>query len=151
MRAVLGRRLAIRSPLALAIEHLSGREQIGRPSAARIEGAIASITSASKMLYSARRHAMPHSSTSAAGSYRVTFSAEAWKRIGMLPHSTFQALQAALDDVANTLGSGRPSGEHTNTELRAQAAGLSIVYQRDDATRTITLVDFLPAPSASTR
>jgi mRNA-degrading endonuclease RelE of RelBE toxin-antitoxin system len=81
-----------------------------------------------------------------ASSYRVTLSSEAWKRIGLLPYSTFQKVRAALDSLASNLGARRPPGEDADTELRTRAAGLLLLYQRDDDTRTVTLVDFLPAP-----
>jgi hypothetical protein len=81
-----------------------------------------------------------------ASPYRVTFSAEAWKRVGLLPYPTFQKLRVALDSLASTLGARRPPGEDADTELQTSAAGLLLLYQRDDKTRTLTLVDFLPAP-----
>jgi hypothetical protein len=81
----------------------------------------------------------------AAGPYRVTFSSDAWKKIGLSPTATFQALQYALDSIASTLGARRPPGEGAQSELCTQVAGLLIIYQRDDATRTLTVVDFLPA------
>lgn len=75
----------------------------------------------------------------------MLFFADAWKKVGLLPSSGFQSLQAALDGLAGNLGGWRPPGEDAQTELHAQAAGLLILYHRDDATRTLTLVDFLPA------
>jgi hypothetical protein len=75
----------------------------------------------------------------------VTFSPDAWKKVGLSPAATFQALQVAVDNIASSMGTRRPPGEDARTELCAQAAGLLIVYQRDDETRTVTVVDFLPA------
>jgi hypothetical protein len=75
----------------------------------------------------------------------VTFSPDAWKKVGLSHAATFQALQRAVDNIASSMGSRRPPGEDARTELTVQAAGLLIIYQRDDATRTVTIVDFLPA------
>jgi hypothetical protein len=88
------------------------------------------------MLRSRVRVAVPH---------RVTFSPDAWKKVGLSPASTFQALQRAVDNIASAMGSRRPPGEDAQTELTVQVAGLLIIYQRDDMTRTVTIVDFLPA------
>jgi mRNA-degrading endonuclease RelE of RelBE toxin-antitoxin system len=90
---------------------------------------------------------MHRSQARVAGPYHINFTPEAWRRIGLLPSSTFQALQSALDDLASNLGSRRPQGEDAHNELRMQAAGLLLVYQRDDETRTLTLLDFLPGSS----
>lgn len=76
--------------------------------------------------------------------YRVTFSCDAWKKICLSPSSTFQSLQQAVDSIAGVMGGRRPLGEDARTELCAQSSGLLISYQRDDATRTVTIVDFLP-------
>jgi hypothetical protein len=48
-----------------------------------------------------------------------------------------------MEEIAKTLGSSRPPGEDGTTEMRAHAAGIQIIYLRDDATRTVTLLDFL--------
>jgi hypothetical protein len=88
------------------------------------------------MLRSRVRSTVPH---------RVTFSPDAWKKVGLSPLTTFQALQQAVDTIASAIGTRRPPGEDAQTELCAQAAGLLIIYQRDDVTRTLTIVDFLPA------
>jgi mRNA-degrading endonuclease RelE of RelBE toxin-antitoxin system len=84
-----------------------------------------------------------------AGPYRVTFSPEAWRKIGLIPSSTFEALQVAVDRLASNLGSRSLPGEDAHTKQRLRAAGLHIVYQRDDETRTLTVVEFLPDRSAS--
>lgn len=80
-----------------------------------------------------------------AAPHRVTFSPDAWKKISLSPSATFLALQQAVDNIASAMGTRRPPGEDAQTELCAQAAGLLLVYQRDDVTRTVTVVDFLPA------
>jgi hypothetical protein len=82
-----------------------------------------------------------------AGPYRVTFSSEVWRRIGQMPSDAFQALQAALEKIAEAMGEARPVGESEQTELRATVEGLLITYQRDDATRTIILLDVRSASS----
>jgi hypothetical protein len=79
------------------------------------------------------------------GPYRVTFSSEVWKRIGTIPSDTFQALHAVLEDIAGSMGTELPAGQDAQSELRTTAGGLAITYQRDDATRTVTLLDFHPA------
>ncbi len=88
------------------------------------------------MLRSRVRVAAPH---------RVTFSPDAWKKVGLSPAATFQALQRAVDNIASAMGGRRPLGENSQTELTVQVAGMLIIYQRDDMTRTVTIVDFLPA------
>jgi mRNA-degrading endonuclease RelE of RelBE toxin-antitoxin system len=90
---------------------------------------------------------MPRSPHRAAGLYRVTFSSDVWKRIGLISSETFHALQAALEAIASDLGAARPDGEDAQSEIRATVAGLVLTYQRDDATRTLTLLDFSEAPA----
>jgi hypothetical protein len=53
------------------------------------------------MLRSRVRVAAPH---------RVTFSPDAWKKVGLSPAATFQALQRAVDNIASAMGGRRPLG-----------------------------------------
>jgi hypothetical protein len=87
-----------------------------------------------------------------AGPYRVNFSPEAWKKVGLMPSSTFQSLQEALERIAREMGSARPEGEDSSSALHAEVEGLVVIYQRDDASMTLTLVDILraaPVPPGS--
>ncbi len=78
--------------------------------------------------------------------YKVIFASDAWKKVGLIPGGTFAQLQQALEHVANELGSVRPVGEDSQSELRMNVQGLTVLYQRDDTARTLTLVDILQAP-----
>ncbi len=80
------------------------------------------------------------------GPYRVILSSDAWKKVGLIPGGTFAQLQQKLEHVANELGSARPEGEDSQSELRMNVQGLTVLYQRDDAARTLTLVDIFQAP-----
>jgi hypothetical protein len=80
------------------------------------------------------------------GPYKVIFSSDAWKKVGLIPGGTFLLLQQALERIANEMGSRRPEGEDSSSELRTNVQGLTIRYQRDDAARTLTLVDIIQAP-----
>ncbi len=60
-----------------------------------------------------------------------------------MPAATFRALQETLEHIASTMGSVRPEGEDSRSELSATVEGLTVIYQRDDALRTLTLVDIL--------
>lgn len=66
-------------------------------------------------------------------------------KVGQLPGGPFAQLQQALERIANEMGSVRPEGEDSQSELRTDVRGLTILYQRDDATRTLTLVDIIQA------
>jgi hypothetical protein len=79
------------------------------------------------------------------GPYKVIFSSEAWKKVGQMPAGTFVLLEQALERIANEMGSTRPEGEDSHSELRTGVQGLTILYQRDDAARTLTLVDIIQA------
>jgi mRNA-degrading endonuclease RelE of RelBE toxin-antitoxin system len=85
---------------------------------------------------------MPRSPTRIFSPYRVSFSPEAWRKIGRIKTPEFQALHAAMEGIAATITAPRPDGEGSTTELRAQAAGMQIVFQRDDENQILTLVDF---------
>ena len=85
---------------------------------------------------------MPRSPPRIFNPYRVTFSPEAWRKIGRIKTPEFQALHAALEQIAATVTAPRPAGEGATTELRAQAAGMQIVFRRDDEQQILTLVDF---------
>jgi mRNA-degrading endonuclease RelE of RelBE toxin-antitoxin system len=85
---------------------------------------------------------MPRSPTRIFSPYRFTFSPDAWRKIGRIPTPEFQALQAALEEIAATFTEPRPAGETAAKELRAQVAGMEIVYHRDDEHQILTLVDF---------
>jgi hypothetical protein len=83
--------------------------------------------------------------TRVAGAYRVIFSAEAWKEIGRLSSTTFQALQEALEQLAQQ---GRPgtSMDAGPASITFAIDSLVIHCQRDDQTRTLVLQHVTPAP-----
>jgi len=65
---------------------------------------------------------MPSLPSRGADPYRVNFFPGAWKQIGRSSSGAFFAIQEALEPIA----------------------GLRLIYQRDDETRTLTLVDIRP-------
>lgn len=90
---------------------------------------------------------MTSSPSRVAGPYRVNFSPEAWKQIGRLSSGAFFAIQETLERIAGRMGSARPQDEGAHTELHTDVAGLRVIYQRDDETRTLTLLDIRPVHS----
>ena len=87
---------------------------------------------------------MPSLPSRVAGPYRVNFSPDAWKQIGRISSGAFFAIQEALERIAGQMGSARPQDEGAHTELHIEVGGLRVIYQRDDETRTLTLVDIRP-------
>jgi protein gp37 len=79
-----------------------------------------------------------------AGSYRVTFSPEAWRLIGSMPSSAFQSLQRALERIADV---SRRVGSETEPTLSATLDDLTIVYKLNDAERVLTVVNIFRASS----
>jgi hypothetical protein len=79
-----------------------------------------------------------------AGSYRVTFSPEAWRLIGSMPSKIFQSLQRALELIA---GSPRRAGTELQSEQSATMDGLTIVYTLNDAERVLTVVNIFRVDS----
>lgn len=77
-----------------------------------------------------------------AGSYRVTFSPEAWKLIGSMPSETFLSLQRALDLIASAPSRGAAGA---STGLSATLDGLTVVYELNDAERILTVANILRA------
>lgn len=75
-----------------------------------------------------------------AGSYRVTFSPEAWRLIGSMPSNTFQSLQRALERIAD---SPRRQATEAAPDLSASLDDLTIVYRLNDAERVLTVVNIL--------
>jgi hypothetical protein len=77
-----------------------------------------------------------------AGPYRVIFSPEAWRLIGIMPSAIFQSLQHALELIAN-FPSRAAAG--TPTPMSATLDGLTVIYELDDAERILTVVNILRA------
>lgn len=75
-----------------------------------------------------------------AGSYRVTFSPEAWRLIGSMSSATFQSLQNALERLANAPGR---APHEASTPLSATLNGLTVVYSLDEVGRTLTVENIL--------
>lgn len=85
---------------------------------------------------------MPRPIHRVAGSYRVIFSPEAWRLIGIMPSGTFLSLQNALERIANA--SGRAAAE-LPTPLNTTLDGLTVVYALNDAERVLTVMNILRA------
>ncbi|WP_164017525.1 type II toxin-antitoxin system RelE family toxin [Pyxidicoccus trucidator] len=77
----------------------------------------------------------------ASGPYRVVFTPQTWKQIGLMPTALFDAFQGAVDNLASSPGKVPPSPLAVD--------GLVVTYERDDAARVITLVDITRAPTGS--
>jgi hypothetical protein len=73
-----------------------------------------------------------------AGPYRVSFSPEAWRLIGIMPSVTFQSLQRALERIADA---PRGVAAEVQSQLSATLDGLTVVYELDDAERTLRVVN----------
>jgi hypothetical protein len=85
---------------------------------------------------------MPRPIHRVAGSYRVTFSPEAWRLIGIMPSATFQSLQNTLDHIATV--SSRGTAE-VLAPLSETLGGLTVVYSLNDTERILTVVNILRA------
>jgi len=72
-----------------------------------------------------------------AGSYRVTFSPEAWRLIGIMPSATFQSLQVSLERMATA---PRRMATEGHSQLSATMDGLTVVYELNEAARTLTVL-----------
>lgn len=84
----------------------------------------------------------------AASPYRVIFTPQAWREVGLMPTARFEALQNAVDDLAAKYGRlNVPAAEHPELQ-RFSVEGLVVTYERDDAGRTLKLVDLLQAPAS---
>lgn len=77
-----------------------------------------------------------------AGSFRVTFSPEAWRLIGSMPSALFQSLQHALERLANSPSRG---ALEVATPLSATLDELTVIYELNEAARTLTVVNLLRA------
>ena len=73
--------------------------------------------------------------TSSPAPYRVSFSTEAWKQIGTMPSSVFQALRGTLARMANEL---HPRGPQS--PQRVILEGVEVIYTWDEATSEVRLV-----------
>jgi len=85
---------------------------------------------------------MPRPIHRVAGSYRVIFSPEAWRLIGIMPSATFQSLQHALDRLASAPSRGAAEAP---ASLSATMDGLTVVYELNDEDRILTVVNILRA------
>lgn len=84
-----------------------------------------------------------------AGPYRVVFTPQTWKAIGQMPTALFDALEQAVDDLAEKCGRLNASMPQVQGPLRLTVEGLTILYERDDTARVITLTEIVQAPNAS--
>lgn len=75
------------------------------------------------------------------GPYRVVFSAQAWKEIGLMPTARFDAFQHAVDDLAEKCGRLGATPAAQPARLIFMVDALVVHYERDDAARTLTLVE----------
>jgi hypothetical protein len=99
----------------------------------------------------ARTHSrpMPRLAPRATGPYRVVFTPQTWKEIGLMPTALFDAFQRAVDDLAEKCGRLSGPAPEKQPGLRFNVDVLVVTYERDDATRVITLVDITRAHTES--
>jgi hypothetical protein len=82
-----------------------------------------------------------------AGAYRVTFSPEAWRLIGIMSSAAFQSLQRALDLIAD---SPRRVATEEQSRLSATLDDLTVVYELDEAERTLIVVNIVRSGAGET-
>jgi hypothetical protein len=86
-------------------------------------------------------HLMHRTLPRVAGPYRVVFSSQAWKEIGLMPTGGFDALRLAVEDLADRCSrlNARPSAQPVRLSFTVD--GRTVLYERDDAARTLTLME----------
>lgn len=85
---------------------------------------------------------------SVAGPYRVVFTPQTWKAVGQMPTARFEAFEQTVDDLAEKCGRLNASMARVQGPLRLTVGGLTLLYERDDTARVITLIDIVLAPAA---
>ena len=93
-------------------------------------------------------HLMHRTLPRATGPCPVVFTPETWKEIGLMPTALFDAFQHAVDDLAAKCGRVNVPGTERPPQLRFTVDPLVVTYQRDDAERTLTLVDIRRLPES---
>lgn len=83
------------------------------------------------------------------GPYRVVFTPQTWKEIGLMPTALFDALQGAVDTLAMQCGRSSEPASEAPRRQRLTVEALVVTYERDDAARVITLVDISRASPLS--
>jgi hypothetical protein len=81
--------------------------------------------------------------------YRVVFTPQTWKAIGQMPTALFDTFELAVEDLAEKYGRLNASMARVQGPLRLTVAGLTIVYERDDTARVITLTEIVQASTES--
>ena len=83
------------------------------------------------------------------GPYRVVFTPQAWREVGLMPTVLFDAFQRALDDLADKCGRLNVSASELPSSSRFTVDALVVAYERDDTSRTLTLVEITRLPAIS--
>ena len=78
------------------------------------------------------------------GPYRVTFSPEAWRLIGIMSSAAFESLQLALERIAHSPARATAQAQ---SPLSATLDGLTVIYEVNDTDRTLTVVNIVQARS----
>ncbi len=65
-----------------------------------------------------------------------------------MPQAVFAALQEVVDRLTLESVRLRPAGGGEGTPHRIEVAGWTLVYERSDSERTVTLVEITPGPAA---
>lgn len=86
---------------------------------------------------------------SPSGPYRVVFTPQAWREIGLMPTVLFDAFQRAVDDLAAKCARLNVSASELPSSSRFTVEALVVAYERDDAGRTLTLVEISRLPAIS--
>jgi hypothetical protein len=80
--------------------------------------------------------------------YRVVFTSQAWKEVGLMPTALFDAFQRAVDDLAAKYGKLNAPVAEQSARQHLSVATLVVTYERDDAARTLMLVEIRRTPES---
>jgi hypothetical protein len=84
----------------------------------------------------------------ATGPYRVVFTPQAWKEVGLMPTALFDAFQRAVDDLAAKYGRLNVPAAELPARQHLTVATLVVTYERDDAARALMLVEIRRPPES---
>jgi mRNA-degrading endonuclease RelE of RelBE toxin-antitoxin system len=86
---------------------------------------------------------MVHPPPQKSGPYRVRFSPAIWPLVGRMPSDGFRALQEVLERIATEADHTPAQGEGAKVSRRIAVDNQVLVYEQDDATRTVTLLELI--------
>ena len=83
------------------------------------------------------------------GPYRVVFTPQTWKEIGLMPTPLFDAFQQAVDELASKCARLTAPTSERPALSRFTVDTLVVTYERDDAARSLTLVEISRLPGTT--